>query len=88
MLLPSVGSPTAGSSANADSLGAYIDSLMPTLNATFEDGLPDFKREVYTASGRYAEFDSLEFGELLVRFRLGDNPAEWMALPLVTPAMR
>ncbi len=72
---------------NADSLGASIDSLMPTLNATFDDGFPDFKRDVYTASGRYAEFDSREFGDPLVRFRLGNNPAEWMALPLITPAM-
>jgi hypothetical protein len=49
---------------------------MPTLNATFDDGFPDFKRDVYTASGRYAEFDTFEFGELMVRFRLSEWPVE------------
>lgn len=28
------------------------------------------------------------FGSLQVRIRLGDGPAEWMALPMVMPVMR
>lgn len=87
-LVPSVGSAgVGGSAAAADGLGAYVDSLMPAMTATFEDGFPDYKRETYQASGNYAEFDTLEFGELMVRVRLGAGPATWMALPLVMPAM-
>lgn len=87
MLVPTVGSAgVGGSAAAADGLAAYVDSLMPAMTATFEDGFPDYKRETYQASGNYAEFDTVEFGELMVRVRLGSGPATWQALPLVMPA--
>ena len=85
--VPTVGNPSPG--GLGDGLGGYLDTLKPEIvQELFVDNYPESFTIGYTTTSRYAEFDSLEFGELQVRIRLGDGPAEWMALPMVMPVMR
>lgn len=86
IILPTVGNPIDVS--NADSFAAYFDSIKPILETGLIDNFPTSFTDSYEREGRFARFDSMEMEKPMVRIKLGDKPAEWMALPMVPPVMR